>query len=330
MKCLVVGLGSMGKRRLGNLRDLEVKEILGCDLREDRRKQAEELFRVRTYGDFEEALEQRPDAVIISTPPDLHVPHAMEVARRGIHLFMEASVVSDGMEELIDLSGSRPIVAAPSCTMRFHPSVVAIREVLESKELGRPLCFTYHFGQYLPDWHPWEDYRAFYAGRRKTGGSREMVAFMLVWLTWVFGDVTEVACFRGKLTDLDVDIDDVYQLVFRFRSGVLGHMLSEVTARIPYRTIRIMAEDGVIEWDWRTQYVRVFTAKDGKWQEIQEGRGFKGFHTETVYLLEMGRFLRAIRAEEPFGYTLLDDRKVLRVLEAGERSADTRQHVRLE
>ena len=78
MKFLIVGLGSMGKRRIRNLQYLKAGKIIGFDTREDRAKDAEEKYNIQAFTDFEEAMGQNPDAVIISTPPDLHVKYALQ------------------------------------------------------------------------------------------------------------------------------------------------------------------------------------------------------------------------------------------------------------
>src|SRR5438105_5939595 len=103
MRFLIAGLGSMGKRRVRNLSFLKAGEILGFDPREDRRKEAEERYGIRTFADFPEALKQRPDALIISTPPDLHMPYMRAAAEAGIHFFCEASVVAEGLDSVIPL-----------------------------------------------------------------------------------------------------------------------------------------------------------------------------------------------------------------------------------
>jgi predicted dehydrogenase len=146
MKFLIVGLGSMGKRRIRNLKYLKAGEIIGFDTMEARRKEAEEKYGIETFDDFEKANEEQPDAFIISTPPDLHVKYAMDAAKRNKHFFMEASVVNEGMDELIALCRNKRIVAAPSCTMRFQASIRKLKELVDCKVIGKVLLFTHHSG----------------------------------------------------------------------------------------------------------------------------------------------------------------------------------------
>jgi len=117
----------MGKRRIRNLQYVRAGEIVGFDIRQDRNREATERYGIRTYPTFEDAMAQRPDAMLICTPPDLHVAYAMVAVRARIHFLTEASVVDDGYPALIAACRGLPIVAAPSCTMRFHPAVRTIR-----------------------------------------------------------------------------------------------------------------------------------------------------------------------------------------------------------
>lgn len=332
MKFLIVGLGSMGKRRTRNLQHLRAGEIIGFDPRPDRREEAAAKHGIRTFADFGEAMSAGPDALIISTPPDRHLEYALAAARAGKHFFTEAGVTDEGLDELEALCAGRPIVAAPSCTLRFNPSIRRLKELVDGGAIGRVLTFTYHCGQYLPDWHPWEDYRTFYVARRATGACREIVPFELVWLTWLFGDVERVSGMRDKLTRLETDIDDAYHLLLRFRSGQLGHLLVDVISRVPYRSLRLLSEDGVITWEWAEKTVRVYRADRKEWREYKEPPGMRveGYVAEDdMYVEEMRAFVAAVRGEAPWPYTLADDRRVLGLLQAAERSSDEGVHVRV-
>jgi predicted dehydrogenase len=180
--------------------------------------------------------------------------------------------VSDGMDGLIRSCRNKNTISAPSCTMRFHPSIKNIRDIVKGGSIGKPQAFTYHSGQYLPDWHPWESYKDFYVSRRETGAAREIVPFELVWLTWIFGDIEKVTCMKDKISDLEADIDDVYQVIMKFDSNVLGHIMVDVISRSADRSLKIFCEKGVIFWEWGKK-IRVYDATTKKWSEIAEKKG---------------------------------------------------------
>ncbi|MBN2517360.1 MAG: Gfo/Idh/MocA family oxidoreductase [Candidatus Altiarchaeota archaeon] len=332
LKFLIVGLGSMGKRRVRNLQALGEKEVIGFDLREDRRKEAGEKYGVKTFGDFEEALKQKPNVMIISTPPDLHIRYAKIAAEKGMHFFMEASVVDEGMDELIRMCKGKDIVAAPSATFRFYYPVKIIKKLIDEGTIGKPLSFTYQSGQYLPDWHPWEDYRKFYVSKKATGACREIVPFELSWITWVFGDVKEVSGLRGKLSKLENDIDDIYHLLLRFKSGMFGHLTVDVISRTPTRMMRIISEDGTIVWDWEKKNVMAYTAKNKEWKTYsweQESVEKNYVTAEDMYIDEMRHLLNSIRGKEKYFYSLEDDRRNLGLLYASEESSDKGAHIKV-
>jgi predicted dehydrogenase len=325
MRILVVGLGSMGRRRLRCLTHIGGHDLAGLEPSAERAAAVGEEFSMPTFPSFEEALKWEPEALVISTPPDLHLPFALQAARHGLHFFTEASVVPEDTTELEALADQQGIVAAPSCTMRFHPAVGVLRRRIEEGAVGRVLAVTHHVGQYLPDWHPWEDYRNYYVSKRETGAAREIVPFELNWMAHLFGPVTAIAGFQGKLSSLEVDIDDLYSQLVAFGSGVQGTLVVEVVSRPAIRQARIVGEDGTLIWDWNDRCVREWTAASGEWITHEDPAPIAGpggdWVSENMYIAEMEGYLAAIggdRAAYPF--SLAEDRHLLGALAAAERS----------
>jgi predicted dehydrogenase len=316
----------MGKRRVRNLLWLGVEEIVGYDLRPDRREEAHQKYGIPTVETVDAGFDLEPDAAVISTPPDLHIPLAVQAASRGIHCFTEASVVDDGIESLRGILASRPgLVAFPSCTMRYFPGPRKVMGLLGEGAIGRPMSFVYQSGQYLPDWHPWEDYRSYYVSRRVTGACREILPFELTWLTQAFGPVTQVQGHAGKHSDLDADIDDLYQCLLGFSSGVRGMLQVDVLARTPTRHFVVLGTDGTIEWDSRKSEVRMFVASTRTWRvdSLDRGtveKGYAEWAAEEPYVEEMRDFIAACLGHRPFGYTFEEDCRILEVLRAVEQS----------
>ena len=334
MKFLVVGLGSMGKRRIRNLQHIGVGGIVGFDPRAERREEAATKYGIATHDSFEGAMASNPDAVIISTPPNLHMQYAQTAAENGKHFFTEAGVSTDGVHDAVAAANRAGVVAAPSCTMRFHPSVKRIKALLDDGAIGRLLTFNHHCGQYLPDWHPWEDYRDFYVSKRETGACREIVPFELVWLTWLTGEIGLVTSLRDKLSDLDADIEDVYHVLLRTRAGTTGHVMVDVVARAPLRVLRFLGSEGTIEWSMSDKAVRVYDAGTKEWSTYPEPPavvepGYAEFSIEGMYIVEMTAFIEACQGEAPYPYSYAEDVRILEVLYAAEKSSDEMIHVKV-
>lgn len=327
MKFLVIGLGSMGKRRIRNLQRLGQSDIIAFEPRADRRDEALAKYGVRSLGDWSAARAAAADAWIISTPPDTHFDYALEAADRGMPFFTEANVTDDRAADLIRRLDANGLVGCPSCTMRYYPGPRKIKELVRSGAIGRALVFTYQCGQYLPDWHPWESYKDFYVSKRETGACREIVPFELAWLTDIFGQVTELACMKDKLSDLEADIDDVYQILLR-HDRLIGHLLVDVVARPAVRLFRLNGTEGTVEWNHGANALRVWRAAAGTWDTIDLSGGTveAGYiHAEEPYVAEMADFIAAVRREQPWPYSFRDDEAVLQLLVRAERDAAARR-----
>ncbi|MFX1443655.1 MAG: Gfo/Idh/MocA family protein [Promethearchaeota archaeon] len=325
MKILQIGLGSMGKRRLRNLKRLNENDIIAYDLREDRRKEVEEKFKIKTYNNFEKALNEKPEIFIISVPPHVHLEYQLYAAKNNIHFFTEASVVRAGLEEVIEILKDKDIIGAASSTLRFHPAIKRIKILVDNNEIGKLCTFTYHSGQYLPDWHPWEKVDDFYVSRKETGGGREIVPFELSWLTWIFGDIVSVTSLISNTLDLGEGIDDVFHVLLTFKSGLNAHLLVDVVSRYAYRHFKLLGANGVIEWDWNAKQVGVYDPKIEKWKFYKEDSGSaqEGYNPniiEEMYVDELKHFLNTVRKKEELSYTLEDDYKILNILNKIEES----------
>lgn len=322
MKILVIGLGSMGKRRIRNLRALGVSEIAGMDVREDRRAEAGTKYSVPTFASAEGALAQfKPSAVIISTPPNLHMDYAFLAVRHKLPCFVEASVVdAERILQLHEMTLREGPLVAPSCTMRYFPGPRKVKELVSENAIGKVVNFNYQTGQYLKDWHPWESIEEYYVSNRATGGCREIVPFELTWLNDIFGEPIPEACLRDRVSDLNVDIDDVYRFWLRYPGNVLASITVEVVSRpIATRELRVLGTAGQIVFSADENAVRTCNVDSPAWTrfELARGKAEAGYiNPEEPYIAEVRDFLAAIASGKPsdFPNSLLRDYKVLQTL----------------
>jgi predicted dehydrogenase len=324
VRALVVGLGSMGRRRIRNLRMLGVEEIAGVDVRADRVREVSELHSIKPFPDFETAVAGfQPDAVVISTDPKHHMDIAFSAIAHDLPCFIEASVVeAERMMDLDTVAKAKGILMAPSCTMRFFPGPRIVKELIQAGKIGRPLALTYQTGQWLPDWHPWEPIGNYYVSRRATGGCREIVPFELTWLNDIFGAPEPLSCVRSKVSDLAADIDDIYSFVLRYPGGLIAAVTVEVLSRpAACRELRVTGESGTIVYSADENAVRHMTRRDPDWTSIplDVGTVEKDYiNPEEPYMEELSLFLRAVERSDPESYpnNLAADHRILSLLDA--------------
>ena len=323
----------MGKRRVRNLQAIGGHTVAGFDLRADRREEAASKYGIAVFASFEEAIRDFvPSALVISVSPESHMHYAWKGLELGLSCFIEASVVdAERILALADAVQGKPIVMAPSCTMRYFPGPRKVKDILQSGRLGKVLNLNYQTGQYLPDWHPWESIDTFYVSRRDTGGRREIVPFELTWLNDLFGTPTPLACVKAKLTDMQADIDDIYHCLLSYPGGVLANVTVEVISRpAATRELRVLCSEGELVMSADENCVRYMKAGDTDWTRLPLGSGTveSGYiNPEEPYISEMSDFVAAASARNPalFPNTLKDDWDVLQALYSLEQLAQDRK-----
>lgn len=320
MKILQIGVGSMGKRRIRNMKYLGFHDILAFDMREDRLYEAKDLYGVEILLEYKDVKWEEITHVIVSTSPDKHMQYAIDAVKNNKHVFIEASVVDENMDILHSESKDKDVVVAPSCTMRFDPIVIKTKELLEGGKLGRVLFVNHHFGQYLPYWHPYENIQDFYVSKRETGAAREIIPFDLVYLSWLFGKPTSVTAMITNTGTLNVDIDDIYSLLYRTKDGTQVNMTIDVVSKVSYRYTNIIAENGNIELDNVKGTLSYFDADEEKWEHYTRSQFAKTVSTEEMYVKEMQSFVSATKGIENYPYTLEEDHEVLKFLYLSEQS----------
>lgn len=330
---LIVGLGSMGKRRVRNLLFNGQRQIIGFDIRPDRMKEAEAKYGIETIANLNKLSDKDYDVLIISTPPDQHGDYIRMALKKEKHFFVEHPTSDDGYEDIFSAQGRSALVMTPSCTMRFYAPIKMIKNILEKKRIGKILAFQYHMGQYLPDWHPWEDYRQVYFSKKETGACREMLPFELIWLGWVIDSkVSEISGSINKISDLDMNADDIILAEVKYNNGILGNVIIDVVSRKPFRTLRVLGSDGVLEWERFDSLIKIYDAKSRETKNIipPEGHPEKGYvNEEEMYNDEIRAFLDAIDGKGRFPHTFVDSHHFLKTLYALEKSSRTGKAVSL-
>lgn len=316
MRFFITGLGSMGKRRIRNLLANNEKNIVGFDIRPDRNREAAEKYGIRIVEKFTDLSPSDFDVLIISTSPDAHGDYIRYALRHKKHFFVEHPTSDDGYKEI--LANKDATTKAPSCTFLFNFAIRTMKKILGEGRIGKVLAFQYHMGQYLPDWHPWEDYRTVYFSKKATGACREMFCFELIWLSALMGSrVKEVQGSIAKLSGLDMDADDTITASVQYENGVRGTMLIDVIARKPYRTLRILGSEGVLDWERFDHTIKIYDAKSKQTEVIPvpKGNPEKGYlNEEEMYIDEIKAFMDAVKGRAPYPYSFEENLLNLRAL----------------
>jgi predicted dehydrogenase len=320
---LVVGCGSIGQRHIGNLLGLNAGRILACDVRSDRRDEVKIKFGVEPLECLERAWKLRPDVALITVPTSMHVPLALEAAENGCHLLIEKPLSDriDGIDQLLSVVRNRKLVTLVACNMRFHPGLLKVKTLLEERAIGRVVAARVEVGQYLPDWHPWEDYRQGYSARRDLGGGVILDAIHEIdYARWMLGEVEAVTCFTGNLSHLEIDTEDTAAILLRFLNGTIGEIHMDYVQRAYSRTCQIIGEEGTIRWDCAAGEVRWYSATAQQWQIFRDPSGWE---PNQMYLDEMRHFLKCLSGEESAALNISEAVRVLEIALAAKAASNS-------
>jgi len=330
MKHLIIGCGSIGQRHLKNLKAITNGEIIAYRTREKKVKKLEHDPHVKIYSDLTEALNQKPDAVLITNPTSLHIQSALAAANQGCHLFIEKPISNtlDGIDELIDIVRKKNLVVLLGCNLRFHPCLQFIKKLLNEKRIGKVVSARIQMGQYLPDWHPWEDYRTMYSAHKSLGGGIILDAIHeLDYISWLLGDVTQVFCFSDKLSSLEIDTEDVAEILLRLKSGVIAEVHLDYVQRYPSRSCEIIGDEGSIVLNFNDGTVKVFTAEKKEWEVFEQPHDYD---MNQMYIDEMVHFINCIEGKEEPLINITDGLNVLKIVLTAKESAKSGKMIKID
>lgn len=319
MKFLIAGYGSIGRRHLRNLHALGERDILLY--RSNRstlpRDEADEIL-VETNLDA--ALAHRPDAVIISNPTALHLEVAIPAALAGCAILLEKPISHtlarvDEFKAAVDRGGARVLVGYQ---FRFHPTLRLAAQMIRAGAIGTPVSARAHWGEYLPDWHPWEDYRQGYAARPDLGGGVILtLCHPFDYLRMLLGDVRSVwalAANRG----LGLEVEDSAEIGLRFEDGTLGSVHLDYVQRPPIHTLEIVGSAGSLRWNSADGSLAVYDPIQSAWQTHLTPDGFE---RNWLFMDEMRNFLQVLRGEADPLCTLEDGIRALEIAWLARQSA---------
>lgn len=329
MNILVVGCGSIGKRHIRNLQTLQAGEIVAFDLRADRRAEVEAAYQIKTYVDYADALAQHPNIVLICTPTSLHMPYAQQASAIGAHVFIEKplSHTLEGVDAFLQTVATQKTVTLVGCNYRFHPGLQMVKNLLNEGQIGTPLSAHVEFGQYLPDWHPYEDYRQGYSANQKLGGGIILDRIHeLDYITWLLGYPTEIFCFAHTTNTLEIDTEDIAKMLLRFDKGLIADIHVDYLQRAYHSSCKIVGQTGTIVWNYRDHAVHHYTAHNKKWQIT---RWQDTYDANDMYIKEMTHFLNCIHKKQRPELDAKGGKNILLIAEAAKQSARTGHKVPL-
>ena len=278
------------------------------------------------FDDLDEALAQSPEIMFVTNPNSKHMQVALAGARAGCHLFIEKPM-SDSLDGIQDLA--RPGCGGRGGRTRRLPVPLPSRdrgapEDRAEQTMGEVLAAHVVNGEFLPDWHPYEDYRQTHpAIRALGGGSLRIQSHELDYACWIFGPPRRLFAVGGQLTSLEVGSGGLRHRPDGNRIDASSRSVDvhlDYAQRPPRRACEVLFDRGRATWDYYANRLDV-VPREGE----RSTRSYEGFARNEMFVIELRHFLECVRGNERPLVDLREAEASLRVALAAERSLRTRR-----
>jgi predicted dehydrogenase len=317
----------MGERQLRAFRQATHWEPAVCDPRSDRRDRMQQVHGVQeVYRDCADVDLERFQAVVVCTPPHLHLQIATLAVAAGRHVLLERPLSTSlaGVDTLLRAVEAQGVVLQVGHAFRSHPALRLVREWVSQGEVGEVLAVSMRAGAYIPEERP--DYRDTYRVSAQTGGGCLLgAADQFDLLRWLVGEPEQIGCFASHVGAWDVDrsVEDVAVAMLRFPSGVVGDLHVSHVQRSPAHTVELTCRDGSILWSDATNEVSIYRAVHRQWER-------HGFEMDGDGLLreQAHSFAQAVMGQAEPRVTGRDGERALRLALVALQAARTSAIVR--
>jgi predicted dehydrogenase len=327
VKLAIIGLGSIGRRHLGNFNAVGVDTLVGYDAAPAQRTAAAAQFPFAAVVPTLEAALDGADGVVVCTPPDSHLAIARVALERGAHLMIEKPLTQsvDGVEEVLRGCDARGLRVLTAYNWRYWPPMLLVERMLEDGRIGAVRAARTEYAYHLTTRYPGKDYRQFYMADAKQGGGCLLdESHAIDYMRWLLGEISDVSAVVDRVSSLDISTDDVADLTVRFASGAIGNIHMDLFAWNVHSHFELLGEAGVIQWRRFDNEVRVFDPKAGRWEVYPFT-----CQLNDMYVEEARHFVACVKGEATPRCDGWDGLRTMRVIDAARRASAERRWVRV-
>lgn len=309
MKALFIGLGSIGQRHLNNFKkivreDAEVLVYRETDhnilIKDGKGKEygsLQQYYNFKQFSHLTGALNQHPDIVFITNPSSKHMETALESVKYNCNLFIEKPLSSNlyGIDLLKKEVEQRKLITMIGYQTRFHPCYKLVKNILSENKCGGVVSAGFEWGTYLPQHHPYEDYRKGYAATKELGGGVVLGLIHEIDIICSFwGQPERLFAIGGKFSPLEIDVEDTASVLMEYKSK---ECVFPVSLFLSYaqtkeiRKFRIQLDKATVICDLLENTVSVF----GDRQKLNMQESYSELERNDLFLEEMDEFISAVR-----------------------------------
>jgi len=325
---LIVGVGSIGRRHIENLLLLKDVKLILYTKRTDLQEFTKQGIKIS--DSLVECLKENPDVGFITNETSLHIQFAIKLAERGMDLFIEKPLSNSlrDVKKLYAIVKKKKLITQMGCNLRFHPSIMKIKKLIEQKKIGRVISAQVQSCSYLPDSHRWEDYRKSYSAKEELGGGVVLTLIHEIdYMYWFFHEVHSVISISDKLSDLDITVEDYAASLLKFKNNIIGELHLDWFQRPEFKSCKIRGTKGEIFWNSDDNRVDVYNTNKKKWETNFETGFSNNIDTYSSYIEELKHFMKCIKQRKETINNLEQGIETLKIALAIKKAAKIKKSV---
>ena len=326
MKIAILGLGSIGRRHLGNFQSIGA-EVSAYDASPQQRDAARRQFPTARIVDTVEHAVSGAAGVAVCTPPSSHLELARVGLAHGAHLMIEKPLAAsvDGVAELLrdcDAKGRRVLTAY---NWRYWAPLLLAESMLKAERIGPVRAARTEYAYHLNAHRYPGTYRTSYmADARQGGGCLLDESHAIDYMRWLCGEIVEVSAAVDHVSDFEMSSDDIADLTVRFASGAIGNIHMNLFAWNVHSHFELLGERGVMQWRRMENELRVFDAEANRWEVYPSGG-----QLNDMYVEEARHFLACIAGDAAPRCDGWDGLRTMQVIDAARRASAERRWVKV-
>ena len=208
MKVCFVGIGSIAKRHISNLREIAANEGFNLKIDAVRRKGSDgSNDGIDSVYYSCGSLPNDYDIIFITNPTEFHIDTLKKVAGKSKNFFIEKPLTSvRTIEAVYEFKPEPDALYYVACPLRYTAVIQYLKKYAGENKIIGARCIS---SSYLPQWRAGIDYRNTYSAHKELGGGVS-VDLIHEWdyLKFLFGDPQKVMYASGKKSSLEIDCED--------------------------------------------------------------------------------------------------------------------------
>lgn len=269
MKVCFVGIGSIAKRHISNLREIAANEGFNLKIDAVRRKGSDgSNDGIDSVYYCCESLSNDYDIIFITNPTEFHIDTLKKVAGKSKNFFIEKPLTSvRTIEAAYEFNPEPDALYYVACPLRYTAVIQHLKKYVGENKIIGARCIS---SSYLPQWRVGVDYRNTYSAHKELGGGVS-VDLIHEWdyLKFLFGDPKKVMYASGKKSSLEIDCEDTALYIAEYEDKFVELHL-DYFGRKTVRETMLFTEEETVLGDLVNS--RVLYLRSGKVIDFNEKR----------------------------------------------------------